>query len=1814
MKRLFLALTGWLLCLALHAQSPQYAMQYWFDGNYSHHQTLADTTGIWQTQMEISHLSEGFHTLYLHFQDTSGRWSSPRSFLFYHTGPSIADSGLRYAYWFDQDYRSRVDDTTSGTMLVNVADLREGIHFLNLQIGDGRTARLHRFLFYKLSATMADSTVSYAYWFDQDYNSHTSGTTGGSLMVDVAGLRDGFHTFNIQTGEERAANLQSYLFYKMPASAADSQTLSYFCWFDDDVATAVSGQLQGGSMTLDVSALRDGFHTLNLQLGSGDAIMLKSALFYKISVQDSADMALTYTCWFDQDYDSRTSGDITGSTILMDVSTLRPGFHSANLQLGGGRAAALQSWLFYKIPELGNVNDSTPLTWHYSIDSREQSPITFQPSAGMVHLELDVTTLTPGLHTISYFVTGAGGYISDARTSFFYRNGTGIIKYEYCLNGDYNSFQTINVPLQDTLQLVTLLPVDTLPIRSTCFHFYPNNGSPILYAKNDITFRFWNSEKRFIEATRQYVDDRVAQVVVADTLERDTTKVIPAPTGNTIHWFKLSAGPGDSLSFKTDRRCTMQLYAPSGEMVFHASADSVLQWDGCHARENGDYYLAVHDAENTGNISVSYQWIYKYAILAWDVRRVGDGGISTITFEGNGFESLDTVYLIKGVDTIPAFLLHRENNTSVRVAFNFENADTGKYNALFVFSDENLPKTNVVLVELFRDVVLTTSVSYPTSFLRGSTVTYTCTITNTGNMTAYNVPIYTYINTHTLSGVSRIKYHGLGLKSVIDGFTLDSLSTAEVVEIKEWAERMGDDHYFFKIRIHDSVSGDSSIARANYFYITMAPYETKTLILELSASESLDVWFTVPDTLSPLRDAPVTNVYSSNNIALLQREIGPKNLGTDIRDWYCCVREKSECMVDRISWGMARTAISGMDIAATLAAAGLITFQPELWALSGSTAISAIEADAVSSLLHAISTTSKVYGNVVCDGMSFGESLEKENKSVVNVLAGYDLSLLEQLLHVPGIGLGIRWAKHIKQTVESTGWGVTYAANTYLYGTDVDIPSNTPLQCMSFVGNRPECFPSEPKGGTSYSYVPVDPNEITGYIAESGALAVGVEQMQLPYNIEFENDSALATGMAHTVIVRDTMDGLVFDLESFNATSFTIGENTTVTNGQSFTRTVDMRPEIDVLAQVQLDYQMDTFFAVATWTFTSLDPMTLRPATADTLGFLAIGGTGEVDFSINRKGDLYDSALIDNRAWITFDNEESIATSIWRNIVDVTPPVSGIDSLGVVNDTITVTMSATDNLSGVWRYNVYGEVGDMWLPLAMHVPADTVAVFAADTSRYRCFRTTAIDSAGNVEPLMVLPPPIVYDTLVATVCDSFIWRDSTYTTSGDYSTNTITDTVFVLRLTVNNSTTNDTSVVACDNYYWNGETYTASGTFDYHTTNTVGCDSTATLLLTINNNSSTIETTTACDSYFWHDTTYTSSTTTPTYTTTNASGCDSVLTLHLTIKHSSSVEETVTACDSYTWHGTTYAIGGNGIASYTTPNVAGCDSIVTLNLSLNHSTIGHTSVTACDSFTWGETTYTSSGEFNLGFSLTNAEGCDSTAILHLTVLPSAHDTVRATICDNGSYLFEDSTYTTSGTWTWLATSQQGCDSLRTLILTVQPTVSTSESIAACDSWQDFTTDTTLIDTLATTYGCDSIHTMVVNINYSVETTVFDSATSEYTWHGEVYTESGTYTWTGTSAEGCDSTVTLTLTISSTGIPFVEGNNSGLDVYPNPTSRLLTVIADDEVLRVEVYDLAGRKVKSFDKTNIISLDGLPSGSYTLKIQLHHGAALRRVILR
>lgn len=92
---------------------------------------------------------------------------------------------------------------------------------------------------------------------------------------------------------------------------------------------------------------------------------------------------------------------------------------------------------------------------------------------------------------------------------------------------------------------------------------------------------------------------------------------------------------------------------------------------------------------------------------------------------------------------------------------------------------------------------------------------------------------------------------------------------------------------------------------------------------------------------------------------------------------------------------------------------------------------------------------------------------------------------------------------------------------------------------------------------------------------------------------------------------------------------------------------------------------------------------------------------------------------------------------------------------------------------------------------------------------------------------------------------------------------------------------------------------------------------------------------TSCDSYTWIDgNTYTSSTNTPTWTYSFATGCDSIVTLNLTITNSTTAADIQSACDSYTWiDGNTYTSSNNS-ATWTLTNSQGCDSIITLDLTI----------------------------------------------------------------------------------------------------------------------------------------------------------------------------------------------------------------------------------------------------------------------------------------
>ena len=1742
-----------------------YTIQYWFDGKYEAQNTISNIAGSWNDSIDISSLDFGFHTLYLQTKDTSNRWFPTQVFSFF------ALTGIEESF-----------------------------------------------------------SMVYTYWFDQDYSNRQSGNISGeNLLIDVAGLDEGFHQINIQTGEDNKAKLETYYFYKLPLQNGEEFSMVYTYWFDQDYSNGQSGSVGNGNLLIDVANLDEGFHQINIQTGEDNKAKLETYYFYKLPLQNGEEFSMVYTYWFDQDYSNGQSGSVGNGNLLIDVANLDEGFHQINIQIGENNKAKLETYCFYKD---------------------------------------------------SY-------------------NTTLLTKYEYWLNGDYSTTQITELsPHSDTLTLVTLLPVASQPIRSSCFQFDYNGGSPIVYAKNDISFRFWDTERKYTERSFKYIDENVADTIVADTLERDTTKNISAPNNNSIHWFKLYAETGDSLSFHTDKSCHLQLFAPSGEEVFASQDEKSLSWNGCHAWEDGVYYLAVHDASSAETqVSVSYQWIYRYAVLSWDVHRVGNGGISTITFEGNGFDSLDTVYLVNDIDTIPSLYIDRKSNTTVSVAFDFQDRDTLIYNAIFNYIDETIYQSEIVKVEEAKPILLVSNVSFPITFLRGSKIVDELKVTNTGNGTAYKVPLHIYIKTKNKGAINHIKLDGLNLMPITDKIDMSSLPANEIRELENWAEKMGDDHCFLKTKALDEDSGDSAFVRSNYFFFTLAPYETKTISLSLTATEAVDVWFTLLDTIETLKTPNSNPSHQPHETS---------NWGERARQSYCCIKDKISCALN--------LAGGGLDLVESIA-----------------------DATPGSPLDVITSASSCIVGLLNDFNTGMGEWLCQKD--------GQQPSWMDKFMNWNSVtSSSIACIKHFMPNISGKNFINLAERVTDLIGDMFgDGIEDISADCVSaFSTKQSDCMSSTPQGGKSSPVVPVDPNDITGYIAESGSLFVGASQEQMNYTIEFENDTNFATANANKVTVTDTLDGSIFDLNSFSATAFTIGESIfTVDGGQSFVSTIDMRPDIDALCQVELDYRIDSAFAIAKWTFSSLDPMTLEPITDPARGFLPANyngdGIGEVDFLIKRKKNLSDSTIISNQAYIVFDNEDAIPTSVWTNIVDITPPASSIDTIIYSEELTTLSINAHDNLSGIWKYNIYAQVDSIFVPLALDVPFDSVASIEAQEGQYSSLVSQAIDSAGNIEPLIIIPPYIpvfslqamadtnqgfvtgsgIYDSLTSVTIEAmpnygyrfvkwdddntdnprtivltqdtilsavFTTFDTTYTsvsicegetysffnrdlTQAGVYLDSIPNTegyydFYQLSLQVNYPTTTTIDTIVCGEFVYGNETYTTSQTITDNLQTYQGCDSVVTINLTVNYPTTTIIDTTVCGEFVYGNETYTTSQTI-TDNLQTYQGCDSVVTINLTVNYPATTTIDTTVCGEFVYNYVTFT--GSQTIVDNLQTYQGCDSVVTINLTVNYPTTTIIDTTVCGEFVYGNETYTSSqtitdnlqtyqgcdsivtinltvnypastiidttvcGEFVYNYvtftgsqtivdNLQTYQGCDSVVTINLTVNYPTTTIIDTTVC--GEFVYGNETYTSSQTITDNLQTYQGCDSIVTINLTVNYPASTIIDTTVCGefvyNYVTFTGSQTIVDNLQTINGCDSIVTINLTVNPIYEITVYDTVMIE----GEVGEHYSETTVNNLQSEyGCDSTVTtVTYYVYPSGLNTIQGDIS-ISLYPNPASgnSLLSIKGLNEDATVVVTDAQGRvistsKLAMGQETLEIESKKLASGVYYIRIQTTNSVRTEKLI--
>ncbi|UTW63951.1 T9SS type A sorting domain-containing protein [bacterium SCSIO 12741] len=221
-------------------------------------------------------------------------------------------------------------------------------------------------------------------------------------------------------------------------------------------------------------------------------------------------------------------------------------------------------------------------------------------------------------------------------------------------------------------------------------------------------------------------------------------------------------------------------------------------------------------------------------------------------------------------------------------------------------------------------------------------------------------------------------------------------------------------------------------------------------------------------------------------------------------------------------------------------------------------------------------------------------------------------------------------------------------------------------------------------------------------------------------------------------------------------------------------------------------------------------------------------------------------------------------------------------------------------------------------------------------------------------------------------------------------------------------------------------------------------------------------------------------------TLVNSSGCDSVLSIQLVLHYTVFTTDSITACDTYTWGGKSYQ-SSNYTAVDTLQSVGGCDSIVSLALTILNRSGAALSVTACNEYTSPSGNYTWSNSGTYLDTIVNHVGCDSIISVALTLVGSSSSTDSVIACDRYTSPSGKYTWKASGTYQDTLTNKAGCDSLLSIVLQINKSVSTHDTVRACYSYTTssgkvWSNSGIYLDTLSASTGCDSSVTYVVTID------------------------------------------------------------------------------------------------------------------------------------
>ena len=363
--------------------------------------------------------------------------------------------------------------------------------------------------------------------------------------------------------------------------------------------------------------------------------------------------------------------------------------------------------------------------------------------------------------------------------------------------------------------------------------------------------------------------------------------------------------------------------------------------------------------------------------------------------------------------------------------------------------------------------------------------------------------------------------------------------------------------------------------------------------------------------------------------------------------------------------------------------------------------------------------------------------------------------------------------------------------------------------------------------------------------------------------------------------------------------------------------------------------------------------------------------------------------------------------------------------------------------------------------------------------------------------------------------------------------------------------------------------------------------------------------------------------------------------------------QTISQCGAYTWPTNNQTYTQSGTYTGVVPNAAGCDSTITLNLTILSKSTHTVTVATCVPYSWNNKTYTKSGTY--WFITKNSKGCDSIVKLVLTITPSGlpKPTISgpSILCWTSKAGYNASV--AGGTWATTDNYMSLISTLGIVRSSQQPPVDMYKSsitytiynqdkscseVATKNIWIKLTPASSVTITTASSVQKGKEVTLTSNRKNGIwatrtslskaplSITKVNSNSIKVKGLEITPNPSGTYVLyvVEDTVKKCTNTGVLSFNVTkASALVSAKENQETMDaapaklsIFPNPTNGKITIENGNAVRTVKLIDMTGKMVMELldvNTMNTIDFNGVAPGKYMVKLEGDHISEIHSIVI-